>query len=179
MVKKKVIEEAKYIIENKCTIKDASIAFGCSVETIKKDIAKLKNSEDEFDQEIYSGLKEQLLRNETMGRNKGANTPHERKKRNLPKEDIKNIAIDILTNNLTLDMASIKFAIPKSTLHEALTLGLVDEPEILTDLQSLFSYHKSWAFNNGDEKAVQNMIIKYSSIQNKNEKENSGGHGPK
>lgn len=174
MVKSKIIEEVKYIIENRCTIKETAKAFNCSIETIKKNISKLKNSEDESDKRLYEILKLQLVKNEIEGKKKGALTPHERKKRTLIEEDIKNIAIDILANNYTLDMASKIFNIPKSTLHEALTLGLDHNSEIKRDLFTLFEYHKS----KSNPALLEKIIVKYNIIQDHID-ENVDGYEPK
>lgn len=116
-MKKRIIEEAKYIIKNQATISEAASFFNTSPSTIKKHI----NNEDKLksiDFNLYNDVKEA----QKVVSEKGVKKGGENSKRTtiMTEEEKENIAKKILEMGWTLAQAEENLNIPDSTLYENL-----------------------------------------------------------
>lgn len=116
-MKKRIIEEAKYIIKNQATISEAASFFNTSPSTIKKHI----NNEDKLksiDFNLYNDVKEA----QKVVYEKGVKKGGENSKRTtiMTEEEKENIAKKILEMGWTLAQAEENLNIPDSTLYENL-----------------------------------------------------------
>lgn len=116
-MKKRIIEEAKYIIKNQATISEAASFFNTSPSTIKKHI----NNEDKLksiDFNLYNDVKEA----QKVVSEKGVKKGGENSKRTtiMTEEEKENIAKKILEMGWTLAQAEENLNIPDSTIYENL-----------------------------------------------------------
>lgn len=116
-MKKRIIEEAKYIIKNQATISQTASFFNTSPSTIKKHI----NNEDKLksiDFNLYNDVKEA----QKVVCEKGVKKGGENSKRTtiMTEEEKENIAKKILEMGWTLAQAEENLNIPDSTLYENL-----------------------------------------------------------
>lgn len=133
----KVLEVAKYLIENKATIQKVADHFEVSISTIKKYI----NEKLPFiDKEVYNAVKK--VQNEIIqdgvikGGEIGKRDPH------YTDFEIMEIAEVMLRDRLTLVEASAKFGIPKSSIHER--IRKIPDKEIQEQLDELFYQAKRY-----------------------------------
>ena len=135
---RKILEVAKFIIENKATINMAAQQFNLSTSSIKKYINNLENLQS-IDMEIYKEVKEVQKEIESIGHyvggKNGIRGPQYTEFEGLE------IAETMIAEGLTLEQASTRFNIPKSTLYE--TLKRIDDEEVEEELKNLFDSNNS------------------------------------
>lgn len=144
MKEKKILEVAKYIIENKATIEMTANHFNMSISSIKKYINNDDNLKS-IDIEIYNEVKkvQQYLieiGNHTGGKNSIAQSKH-------TEFEAIEIAQTMLEEGLTVNQAAVKFNVPKSTLYEMITS--INDPFIREELKALFESN-NLRFGNGN-----------------------------
>lgn len=122
-----------YIIENHATFEETSLHFGCSTETIRYYIKKLKlkATEKNFDidwKKILDEIEKIKQQNQTIGKSKGGEVG--KRKSNFTNDEIESIAKVFLANKWTLRNAKKelgnelgeKFSnLSKSRIHELLS----------------------------------------------------------
>lgn len=134
---KKILEVAKYIIENKATIAMTANHFDLSVSSVKKYI----NDQDKLrsiDFKIYNEVKNVQNELEKVGHYVGGKNGIRESK--YSEFEILEIAETMIAESLTLIEASKKFNIPKSTLYERI-MSIKDD-DIESDLRSLLETNK-------------------------------------
>ncbi len=138
-VRKKILEVAKYIIENKATIEDVSNHFNLSKSTIKKYI----NDKDKLisiNEDIYNMVKEIQKDIIHEGVRLGGKLSSRKGTFKNSDYEILEIIEDIISNSITLEEASIKYDIPTSTLYERIIN--YDDKQLVSDIQIIFDNHK-------------------------------------
>lgn len=148
MTKLSEIDLVNYVINNGATLKDAADYFEVSLSTVKKMMKKIKEGLNE-DSVIYLDLKENSIKNELLGKQKGGQALNSGSKRSLSLEQISLLAMELIANNMTLDLASQKFSIPKSTLWDNLNLLNCEQYfELYHDLLFVYKCHNEGVENN-------------------------------
>lgn len=135
---RKILEVAKYIIENKATINMVSEHFKLSPSSIKKYINNQENLQS-IDMNIYNAVKETQQEIEAIGHYVGGKNGI-REPKHTEFEGLE-IAETMIAESLTLEQASSKFNIPRSTLYE--TLRRIDDEKIVEELKILFDINNS------------------------------------
>lgn len=131
MKEKKVLEIAKYIIENKATISVVATKFNVSISSVKKYI---NNDLPTIDLNIYNAVKkvqQELI--ETGQKVGGLNGKRGPKFTDFEAIEIAQVMIE---NSLTLDEASAKFNIPRSTIYDR--IRNIKDDKIQEELDILF-----------------------------------------
>ena len=129
---KKIYESAQYIIKNNASIPEASAALGYSVRSIQQYI----NDDDKLKRlapEVYYTVRSILVEKEREGRIKGGKNG--KRGSSISEEMAIKIALDMISNNLTYEMASEKYGIPSSTIYE--NLKRIHDKNIATQLEKL------------------------------------------
>lgn len=148
MAKLNEIDLVNYVINNGATLKDAADYFNVSLSTVKKMMKKIKEELNE-DTVIYRELKENSKNNELLGKQKGGQALNTGIKRTFSLEQISLLAMELIANNMTLDLASEKFKIPKSTLWDNFNLLNCEEYlELYNDLLYIYKCHNEGVDNN-------------------------------
>lgn len=133
----KILEVARYIIQNKATISKCAEHFNCSERTIQLYI----NSENgliSIDEELYNSVKQVQNSLESIGHYVGGkNGVREAKYKEYEADEIARVMIQ---NNLTVIEAAKRFNMPTSTLHDS--LKRVTDEELKQKLEVLFESHK-------------------------------------
>lgn len=138
---RKVVE---YIVDScesgkTVTALDASIKFDCSVSSIRKYVAKLKNSTDTDDKKLYNSYLTassiSRLKGQVLGGRNGKRTSK------MSEREVSDFCEYIIENDCTLRQMEKMTSIPKSTLYENL--------DKLNDsrLQSVYDDHRRNALN--------------------------------
>ena len=154
------IDILNYMINKQATAKETAEYFNVSLSTIRKRLVAIKS--DIQDENIKKELLEVIANNQDNGRVKGGLSNNSGVKISESMEDIVRNAITILANNLTLEMASLSFQIPTSTLSEHLKLlNCKEYNDIYIDLLSLFEYHRTGKSSNVD---ILKMQSKYTNM---------------
>jgi len=136
--KTKILEVAKYIIENKATINMAAEHFNLSTSSIKKYINNPENLQS-IDMDIYNAVKETQKEIEAIGNYVGGKNGIREPK--YTEFEALEIAETMIAESLTLEQASSKFNIPTSTLYE--TLKRINDEKIEEELKILFDSNSS------------------------------------
>lgn len=147
MKEKKILEVAKYIIENKATIELTAEHFNMSTSSIKKYIND-KNNLQSIDTEIYNEVKriqQELIRIGNQVGGKNGNGILKSKHTDFEAMEIAEIMVE---EGLTIKEASNKFNIPKSTLYDMITK--LNDQIIKDKLQMLFNINDQ-KFGNGSK----------------------------
>lgn len=155
MREKRILEIARYIIENNATIAVTAKKFNLSTSSIKKYI---NNDLPNMDLNIYKAVKEVQDKLIEIGRTVGGiNGKREPKYNDFEAREIAEVMIE---GNLTLDEASKIFSIPRSTIYER--IRDVDDRDIQNALDILF------ASTRGDKssKCTKNEKIRYTTDKN-------------
>lgn len=126
---KKILEVAKYIVENKATKEMVAEKFNISKSSIKNYING-KDNLQKINYELYLLVK---------------NTQEElmQKTSNITDFEIEEIARVMLENDFTLKEASDFFQIATSTLHDR--LKSINDEQLKQELDELFKYNKKAA----------------------------------
>ena len=133
--KTKVLEVAKYIIENSAPIKKTAEHFAMSTSSIKKYINNdLKN----IDEDVYNRVKLVQSNLEEIGRMVGGMNGKREPK--YTEFEALEMAETMIANSMTLDEASAYFNVPRSSIYDKVT-SLKDE-KIREELTSLFEENK-------------------------------------
>lgn len=141
MTKLNEIDLVNYVINNGATLKEAAEYFEVSLSTIKKTMKNVKEGLNETS-EVYKELYKVSKTNELMGKKKGGQSLNSGVKRSLTLEQISLLAMEFIANNMTLDLASEKFGIPKSTLWDNFNLLNCKEYfELYNDLSYVYQCH--------------------------------------
>ena len=135
---RKILEVAKYIIENKATINMTAEHFNLSTSSIKKYINNPENLQS-IDMNIYNAVKETQQEIEAIGHYVGGKNGIREPK--YTEFEALEIAETMIAESLTLEQASSKFNIPTSTLYE--TLKRIDDEKIAEELKNLFDINNS------------------------------------
>lgn len=134
MKEKKILEVAKYIIQNKATIEQTANYFEMSTSSIKKYINNKDNLQS-IDIELYNAVKEVQKELENIGRIVGGKNGVRQPK--YSEFEALEIVETMISENLTIVEAAKYFNMPKSTLYEL--IRRVDDKEIQEELDSLFA----------------------------------------
>lgn len=134
MKEKKILEVAKYIIQNKATIEQTANHFEMSTSSIKKYINNKENLQS-IDIELYNAVKEVQKELENIGRIVGGKNGVRQPK--YSEFEALEIVETMISENLTIVEAAKYFNMPKSTLYEL--IRRVDDKEIQEELDSLFA----------------------------------------
>lgn len=128
---KKILDVAKYIIENRATIADTAQRFEMSISSIKKYI---NNELPLIDKEIYDDVKKIQEVIIHLGNTGGGKVG----KRGPAHTDFEamEIAETMIKHDLTIEQASEMFDIPKSTLYEM--IRRIDDNVIQDSLNEMF-----------------------------------------
>lgn len=131
----RVLEVAKFIIVNKATIEKTANKFGLSISSIKKYI---NIDLPLIDVGIYKAVKmvQQGLINEGV---KKGGTIGKRQPKYSEFESLE-MAETIIKEGLTLKDASIKFNVPKSSIHNR--IRDIEDEEIQSELDKLYERRK-------------------------------------
>ena len=135
---KKILEVAKYIIEEKATISMAAERFNLSISSIKKYINNPENLQS-IDMDIYNAVKETQKEIEAIGHYVGGKNGIREPK--YTEFEALEIAEVMIAESLTLEQASVRFGIPRSTLYEA--LKRINDEKIVEELGILFDINNS------------------------------------
>ena len=135
---KKILEVAKYIIEEKATISMAAERFNSSISSIKKYINNPENLQS-IDMDIYNAVKETQKEIEAIGHYVGGKNGIREPK--YTEFEALEIAEVMIAESLTLEQASVRFGIPRSTLYEA--LKRINDEKIVEELGILFDINNS------------------------------------
>ena len=137
MDEKLVLEVAKYIIENKATIKEAAIKFNKSESSIKKYI---NDKLIDIDEKMYLAVK--YVQNELMieGRKIGGQTG--KRGPSITEEEAKDIAKQMIKKAWTYEEAQMNLGIPSSTIYER--VNSIKDPEIREGLEELSKKNKEF-----------------------------------
>lgn len=135
--KKKILEVAKYVIENRTTNEETAEHFGISISTVKKYINNRENLQS-IDIDIYNLVKDiqkdiQKIRNIVGGMN-GKREP------SYTDFEILEIVETIIGKDLTLKQASYMFQIPTSTLYDR--IKQLNYPDLREQMLEIFKIHK-------------------------------------
>lgn len=169
MSKLNEIDLVNYVINNEATLKQAADYFEVSLSTVKKMMKQIKENLNE-NSAIYQELNGISKQNELLGKQKGGQVLNSGPKRTLSLEQISLIAMEIIANNMTLDLASQKFLIPKSTLWDNLNLlNCQQYLELYNDLLYIYKCHNEGVDNNvildPENKKIKNTWL--SPLKNK------------
>ena len=137
MDKKLILEVAKYIIENKATIKDAALKFNKSESSIKKYI---NEKLIDIDENMYLAVK--YVQNELMieGRKIGGKTG--KRGPSMTEEEARSIAKQMIENGWTYEDAQMNLGIPASTINER--LNAIKDPELQESLEELYKNNRKF-----------------------------------
>lgn len=136
MKEKKILEVAKYIIENNATIEMASNHFEISISSIKKYINDKGNLQS-IDIEIYNEVKKVQQYLIGVGQRIGGKNGVGVARSKHTEYEAMEIAETMIEENLTVKQASDMFAIPTSTLYEMITS--INDAVIREELKLLFA----------------------------------------
>ena len=131
----KVLEVAKFIIENTATIQMTADHFGMSTSSIKKYI---NNDLKAIDESTYNSVKIVQQNLIELGNITGGKTGKRGPK--YTDSEILKIAEEILKDRMTLDEASERFGVSRSTIYDRITS--IKDPEIRRSLEVLFKKNK-------------------------------------
>ena len=137
MDEKLILEVAKYIIENKATIKDAALKFNKSESSIKKYI---NEKLIDIDENMYLAVK--YVQNELMieGRKIGGKTG--KRGPSMTEEEARCIAKQMIENGWTYEDAQMNLGIPASTINER--LNAIKDPELQESLEELYKNNRKF-----------------------------------
>lgn len=142
------IDLVNYVINKGATLKEAAEHFDVSISTVKKAMQKIKVDLNK-DSEIYTNLNDVSKENEYLGKIKGGQSKNSGIERNFDLEQIALLAMQFISENLTLSLASGKFEIPKSTLWDNFRRLNCDEyQELYNDLLYVYDCHNKAISNN-------------------------------
>ena len=151
MISELIIEEVKYYVENDNVTKiDVAHKFNRSVSSVKKDFAKFReyvlyNPGTPYEK-LYLLEQKKSIINEHSGKIKGGESNNSGKKP-LSVTKVLEIAKYIKQSNCTLQDASIKFEIPKSTIYENIEkIKNSDDAEIVNiynSIQTIYSDNRN------------------------------------
>lgn len=141
-------EILKKIVENKLTVKDAALKYGCSISTIRKYIASIKDTDDIELKNLYEKYCLLALDNASIGRIEGG-------KKGIRHSSIDDNQIEMIYNLIVEHDYTLRqleevlidkgINIKKSTLYDLLINNLSSEKvEILNDI---FSRHHRFMTN--------------------------------
>lgn len=164
------LDIVNYMINNDVTAKEVAQYYEISLSTVRKALARIKLQLND-----NSSIKEELLNvisnNQQQGRYKGGLSHNSGRKRTVEIDFIASIAIDMLTNNLTIQETSLKYNIPTSTISDYFNLLNNNKyQEIYDDLESLFVYHKTKHNIENDKFVLNEMLNKYEFSTDENKK---------
>ena len=122
------IEEAKIYVENDKTVEETAKDLGISKRTFQLHLKKIKELDPELDKLVITKKKKNILTGNIKGGQIGKATP------SYTKEEVNDIAREIISKHLTYEEASIQFGIPKSTIFEMMHSKYI-EPELSIKLE--------------------------------------------
>lgn len=132
---------------------EASRKFDCSVSSIRKCIARLKNSNDENEKRLYSSYLEVAKMNQLNGRGLGGTLG--KRSSSLSLDDIQKYCDYIIETGCTLRELEKETGISKSTLYENLKkLGN-------TELNDVFLDHSRNSVNDYSNDVENNSVFHY------------------
>ena len=134
---KKVLEVAKYIIENNATIEITANHFNLSTSSIKKYI---NNKLPLIDNELYLAVKLVQSNLEKIGHSVGGKNGIREPK--YTEFEALEIAETMIANSLTLKEAEELFKIPTSTIYER--IRAIKDDNIQSELDILFRNNKKF-----------------------------------
>ena len=133
--KTKVLEVAKFIIENKATIKTTADHFGMSISSIKKYI---NNDLKEIDEKVYNSVKIVQANIEELARIQGGKIGKRGPK--YTDSEAVEIAKVMIANQMTLDEASKYFQMPRSSIYDKVIN--INDIELVDEIKRLFEKNK-------------------------------------
>ena len=131
------------IILNDLLLEDASLKYGCSLSTLKKYIASLKNSSDFELKKLYDDYQVVAKRHNVDGVSKGGRNSV--RKSSISSLQINKIYRLIIEDDYTLRQIEALFGFKKSTVYDLLMKNLSDDE--IKVLSIAFRKHKEFSLN--------------------------------
>ena len=162
MSKLEDIDLINYVINKGATLKEAADYFDVSLSTVKKKMSKIKSDLKE-ESDIYINLTDVSSVNERQGKISGGKAHMGLKYDTFSKEEVVEIAMNMIADNLSIDEAAVKYNIPPSTLYDRLTtLNCSEYKNIYNDLLYIFEIHRKSTGITKDRKLyIEQLMMKY------------------
>ena len=135
------IDLVNYVINRGATLKEAADYFEVSLSTVKKTMKKVREGLN-GNSDIYKNLNDVSKHNEKLWKIKGGQSNNSGVQRSLSLEQVSLLAMEFIAYNMTFDVASEKFNIPKSTLWDNFEkLNCEEYQELYKDLLYIYECH--------------------------------------
>ena len=132
---RKIVQD---IVENHLTVKDAALKYDCSVSTIRKYIAALKNSLELSDINLYNEYIEWARESQKNGSVKGGIISKRKSSKTM--DEILELYHLIVEHDYTLKQLEKMVGVPSSTLYDCF-IKYLDNDKLLV-LKDIFDEHR-------------------------------------